>query len=73
MKKSSSRQFLKGNIVKIRAQFQDPGDDEFTWIVLADEEKGRIDIIALDSQLKIKPIHTVNVDWVEHVGELRKI
>ncbi len=61
--------FLKGNVVRIRPQFQDLGDNEFTWVVLADEEKGRVDISAIDSILKIKPIHTVQVDWIEHVSD----
>ena len=61
--------FLKGNVVRIRPQFQDAGDNEFTWVVLADEEKGRVDISAIDSILKIKPIHPVQVDWIEHVSD----
>jgi hypothetical protein len=33
---------------------------------LNDEEKGRVDISAIDSLLRIKPIHTVQTDWIEH-------
>ena len=69
LKNSPSKPFLKGNVVKILPQFQDAGDAEFTWVVLADEEKGRVDISALDSLLKIRPIHTVQVEWIEHVTE----
>lgn len=57
--------FLKGQVVKIRPEFQDEGDDEYTWVVLSDEEKGRVDISAIDSLMKIKPIHTVQVEWLE--------
>ena len=60
------RSFLKGDIVKIRPEFQDDGDHEFTWVVLADEEKGRVDVSAIDSALTIKPIHTVKTEWLEH-------
>jgi hypothetical protein len=67
LKKSPLKPFRKGNIVKILPQFQDAGDDEFTWVVLADEEKGRVDISALNSLLKIRPIHTVQAHWIEHV------
>lgn len=63
---ASTRKFLKGDIVKIKPEFQDLGDDEFTWVVLNDEEKGRADITAIDSQLAIKPIHVVQTDWIEH-------
>lgn len=57
--------FLKGDIIKIKPEFQDQGDDEFTWLVLNDEEKGRVDISAIDSPLKVKPIHTVQTEWIE--------
>jgi hypothetical protein len=65
IKSLSRRPFLKGQIVKIRSEYQDDGDNEFTWVVLADEEKDRVDISAIDSKLKIKPIHTVKVEWLE--------
>lgn len=64
---SSTRKFFKGDIVKILPEFQDAGDDEYTWVVLNDEEKGRVDISAVDSQLTIKPIHIVQASWIEHV------
>jgi hypothetical protein len=60
------RKFLKGDIVKILPAFQDAGDDEFTWVVVADEEKGRVDISTVDSPLTIKPVHIVQTDWIEH-------
>jgi hypothetical protein len=65
-KNFSRKPFLKGQIVKIRQEFQDDGDNELIWVVLADEEKGRVDISAIDSLLKIKPNHTVKVEWLEH-------
>ena len=60
------RKFLRGDIVKILPAFQDSGDDEFTWVVVTDEEKGRVDISAIDSPLTIKPVHIVQTDWIEH-------
>lgn len=60
------RKFKKGDIVKILPEYQDSGDDEFTWTVLNDESKGRVDILAVDSPLTIKPIHVVQTDWIEH-------
>lgn len=65
--KPEFNKFRKGDKVKIRLEFQDQGDDEFTWVVLNDEEKGRVDICAIDSPLAIKPIHTVQVNWIEHI------
>ncbi len=46
------RKFLKGETVKIRSEFQDDGDDKFTWVVFNDEEKGRVDISAINSPLQ---------------------
>lgn len=63
----NNRKFLKGDIVKILPEFQDAGDDEYTWVVLTDEEKGRVDISAVDSPLTIKPIHIVQTDWIAHI------
>jgi hypothetical protein len=60
------RKFLKGDIVKILPEFQDSGDDEFTWVVVTDEEKGRVDISAVNSPLTVKPVHIVQTDWIEH-------
>lgn len=51
--------FKKGDLVEILPDFQDKGDDEFHWVVLADEEKGRVDICHVDIALQIKPRYTV--------------
>jgi hypothetical protein len=54
--------FTKGDQVKIKKEFQDPGDEGITWTVLGDEEKGRVDIQAnkIFGDWKIKPTHTVD-------------
>lgn len=59
--------FLKGQIVEILPEFQDTGDSEYTWIVIEDEEKGRVSISALNSELTIKPIHVVETAWIRHL------
>ena len=59
------RKFLKGDKVKIRPEFQDAVDEEFTWVAVTDEEKGRLDISAIDSPLTIKPVHTVQAEWID--------
>jgi hypothetical protein len=65
MNSKPNKRYLKDQIVKIRPEFQDEGDDECIWTVLHDEEKGRVDIVNINSLLKIKPIHTVKVEWLE--------
>jgi len=59
----------KGDQVRILPGHQDPGDEEFVWVALDDEEKGRIDIQPINMQLNIKPIYTVRCDQVEVVRD----
>ncbi len=61
--------FKRGNQVEILPEFQDEGDDSFTWIVLDDEEKGRVDITPIDINMKLKPIYTVKVEQIKHVED----
>jgi hypothetical protein len=56
---------LKNQIVKIKPEFMDSGDEEFTWITVSDEEKGRVDITYFPCNLRIKPIQTVRTEWLE--------
>lgn len=58
--------FQKGDLIEILPEHQDDGDDEFVWIVIDDEEKGRVSISALNSPLKIKPTHIVLTTWIRH-------
>ncbi len=56
----------KGDILSIRPQWRDAGDETFTWIARNDEEKGRVDISALElSNMPLWPMQTVRVDMVE--------
>ncbi len=57
--------FKRGDIVEILEEFQDQGDSTFIWIVLHDEEKGRVDITPIDIDLKIKPIYTLKTDQIK--------
>jgi hypothetical protein len=57
----------KGDTVQILPQYQDPGDEEFTWIVVGDEEKGRVDVSPVSMPMKIKPVYTLEVVQVELV------
>ena len=58
------KMFKKGDVVSILPEYQDDGDDQFTWMVMADEEKGRVDICPVNSSLVIKPIYTVRVGQI---------
>lgn len=54
----------KGALVFIHPEFQDRGDELFTWMVVGDEEKGRVDICPVNSNLSIKPVYTLRADQV---------
>ncbi len=56
--------FRRGDQVELLEQYRDPGDETFTWVVLQDEEKGRVDIMPVDIDLEIRPIYTVQVGWI---------
>ena len=55
----------KGQRIRIKETYRDPGDEELKWIVISDEEKGRVDISPIDTHLKIAPVYTVQADWIE--------
>lgn len=57
----------RGDTVRILPQYQDPGDDEFTWVVVGDEEKGRVDVSPVSIPMKVKPVYTLEVEHVELV------
>ncbi len=56
--------FKIGDIVEILPPFRDEGDEDFTWQVLTNEEKNRVDICPIDAPLRIKPIYTVETSQI---------
>jgi len=54
-----------GSIIKIKPDYQDPGDDKYKWHTISIVEKGRVDIQPKDINLTYKPIYTVPVSWIE--------
>lgn len=57
----------KGDYIRILPEFQDPGDDEFTRVVIEGEEKGRITVATLGTGMHITPTSVLRVEWVEVV------
>lgn len=58
----------KGDVVEGLPQWRDPGDEQFTWVAMADEEKGRIDVVPADHPLDIKPTSVMRTEWVRVIG-----
>jgi hypothetical protein len=63
---AATRPFKKGDKVVIKKQWQDKGDDEYDWICIYNEEKGRVTISVTNSVLRITPRHVVKTDMIEH-------
>ena len=56
--------FKRGDRVEIIEEFRDRGDEDFRWVVVGDEEKGRVDICPFDISMDIKPTYTVQTSWI---------
>lgn len=57
----------KGDEVRILPEFQDAGDADLIWIVMDDEEKGRVDVCPVSVAMKIKPTYPLLSHQVELV------
>ena len=54
-----------GQMVKIKPQFQDSGDDKLTFIVASLDNYPRISLTVLEqSAMPIQPIYTVTIDMI---------
>jgi hypothetical protein len=54
----------KGDKITLKPEYRD-GGETFQYVAASDEEKGRVDIVAVDSALPHPPINTVRVDMLE--------
>lgn len=55
----------RGDIVKIKPEWQDEGDDVYTWMAMDDEEKGRVMISPIDRPATFPGTSVVRVDMLE--------
>ena len=60
----NARLFQKGDLIEILHAYQDAGDDEYQWVAVDDEEKGRVFISTINSGMRIRPIHVVQSAWI---------
>jgi hypothetical protein len=51
---------IKGQQVHVKPEWQDAGDDEFTWIALEDEDGDRVKILPLMPEFTFPPISVVD-------------
>lgn len=57
-----------GQIVELLPEYQDPGDALFTWIVVEEEDRGRLFISPIDTGLSIPPRYPVERSWIRPVA-----
>ena len=55
----------KGDTVRIKSEWQDDGDNLFTWVALEDEDGGRVRIAPINSGLALPPNQVVDVQMLE--------
>jgi hypothetical protein len=55
----------KGDTIRIKPEWQDPGDEKFVWVALEDEDGGRVRIAPINTGLAIPPNQVVNTNMVE--------
>jgi hypothetical protein len=56
-----------GDLVRIKPEWQDAGDDAITFVAVENEDGGRVKIEA-QLGLPINPTQVVKVEWLEQVG-----
>jgi hypothetical protein len=54
-----------GDKVRIKKEFQDPGDDQFSHIALEDEDGGRVRIVTLGTRMVFPPNHIIETRMLE--------
>jgi len=56
-----------GQVVSIKPEWQDEGDDHLIWMALDNATAAdiRCRILPLNTGLKMPPIMVVNIDWLE--------
>lgn len=59
-----TRRFKVGDLVEFLPAYSDPGDEELEWVVVSEEEKGRVDVRPVNLSLSISPVYTVEVAWL---------
>lgn len=62
--KDSSIPLKAGEEVELLPEYQDLGDSEFKWVVVEEEDRGRLFISPIGTGLKIVPRYPVERSWV---------
>jgi len=55
------------DIIKIKPEFQDAGDQHLVWIAIEDEDGGRVRISPINTGMKLPPNQIVTVEMLDLV------
>lgn len=61
-----------GQVVELLPDYQDPGDASYTWVVVEEEDRGRLFISPVDIGLPIPPRYPVERGWIRPVPAPRR-
>lgn len=65
------REIKRGDIVRIREEWLDPGEDgSLSYVVLEDRGNGHVLVQALGSGLPLAPTYVYDVAWLHYVGNM---
>lgn len=65
----TARKLKKGDIVRVKTEWLDPGEEGSTcYVVLEEAGKNRVLVQALGTGLALAPTYIYDVDWVYYAG-----
>lgn len=65
----AKREIKRGDIVKIRKEWLNPGEDEsITYVVLEERGVSHVLVQALGTGLPLAPTYVYDVEWIEYAG-----
>lgn len=63
------REIKRGDIVRIREEWLDPGEDgSISYVVLEDRGNGRVLVQALGTGLSLAPTYVYDIAWLCYAG-----
>ena len=56
-----------GEVVRIKPEWQDEGDDLLVWMAIENATKAdvRVRIVPINTGMKFAPVHVVKLEWLE--------
>ena len=67
----TEREIKRGDIVRIREEWLDPGEDgSITYVVLEERGSGHVLVQALGTGLPLAPTYVYDVAWLQYAGSV---